>query len=81
MTEHTSHCDLADTYQALARALFVRCDVIVLDDFFSALDGETEKNIFDNLFGPGGALRRNDVTTILVSNSRMLNLPFSKNIC
>ena len=54
--------------------------MIVLDDFFSALDGETEKNIFDNLFGREGTLRRNDVTTILVSNSRMLSLPIQSNL-
>ncbi|KAF2721401.1 putative ABC transporter [Polychaeton citri CBS 116435] len=44
----------------LARALFAGCDMILLDDTFSGLDGETEKAVFDNLFG---------ATAILVSNS------------
>ncbi|KAM3427341.1 hypothetical protein NHJ13734_009013 [Beauveria thailandica] len=54
---------------ALARALFAECDLILLDDTFSGLDGDTEDKIFKNLFGPGGALKQSGVTVILVSNS------------
>ncbi|KAI1809574.1 putative ABC transporter [Poronia punctata] len=53
----------------LARALFSRCDIILLDDVFSGLDGETEDNIFNNLFGSTGLIRRRDVTVVLVSNN------------
>ncbi|KAM3547583.1 hypothetical protein MY1884_009514 [Beauveria asiatica] len=54
---------------ALARALFAECDLILLDDTFSGLDGDTEDKIFKNLFGPGGALKQSGVTVILASNS------------
>ncbi|PQE09784.1 ABC transporter protein [Rutstroemia sp. NJR-2017a BBW] len=53
----------------LTRALFARCDILLLDDTFSGLDGETERTVFDNLFGETGLLRRLKTTVILVSNS------------
>ncbi|ETS86194.1 hypothetical protein PFICI_00022 [Pestalotiopsis fici W106-1] len=54
---------------ALARALYARLSVILLDDTFSGLDGETERTVFHNLFGPSGMLKRLGTTVILVSNS------------
>ncbi|KAK4233232.1 P-loop containing nucleoside triphosphate hydrolase protein [Achaetomium macrosporum] len=54
---------------ALARALFRRCDVILLDDVFSALDGDTEARVFRNLFGPAGLFRQFNTAVILVTNS------------
>lgn len=54
---------------ALARALFARRDILLLDDTFSGLDGETEQAIFDNLFGITGIIRRLRTTVVLVSNS------------
>ncbi|SMY20782.1 unnamed protein product [Zymoseptoria tritici ST99CH_1A5] len=54
---------------ALARALFARPTMLLLDDCFSGLDGETEKAVFQNLFGPGGLLREIKATVLLVSNS------------
>ncbi|GIC92891.1 uncharacterized protein Aud_009366 [Aspergillus udagawae] len=55
--------------EALARALFARRDILLLDDTFSGLDGETEQAIFDNLFGVTGIIRRLRTTVVLVSNS------------
>jgi hypothetical protein len=57
--------------QALARALFARCDIVLLDDCFSGLDGETENKVFENLFGPTGLFRQLKTTVVLVSNSGM----------
>ncbi|AEO64833.1 uncharacterized protein THITE_2142635 [Thermothielavioides terrestris NRRL 8126] len=54
---------------ALARALFARCDIALLDDAFSALDGETETTIFRNLFGPTGLFRELNTAVVLVTNS------------
>ncbi|EGP90788.1 putative ABC transporter [Zymoseptoria tritici IPO323] len=54
---------------ALARALFARPTMLLLDDCFSGLDGETEKAVFQNLFGPGGLVREIKATVFLVSNS------------
>ncbi|KAF7939946.1 uncharacterized protein EAE98_000073 [Botrytis deweyae] len=53
----------------LARALFSRSDILLLDDTFSGLDGDTERTIFDNLFGSSGLVKRLKITVILVSNS------------
>jgi ATP-binding cassette subfamily C (CFTR/MRP) protein 1 len=55
--------------QALARALFARCEIVLLDDIFSGLDGQTEKTVFDNLFGSKGLFRQLKTTVVLVSNS------------
>ncbi|KUJ08206.1 putative ABC transporter [Mollisia scopiformis] len=54
---------------ALARALFARCEIALLDDTLSGLDGETEKSVFENLFGSQGVFRRLKTTVVLVSNS------------
>ncbi|KAK0708156.1 putative ABC transporter [Lasiosphaeris hirsuta] len=54
---------------ALARALFAKCEIVLLDDSFSALDGDTENKVFENLFGPAGLLRRSKTTVLLVTNS------------
>ncbi|KAI0973805.1 putative ABC transporter [Xylaria arbuscula] len=54
---------------ALARALFARCDILLLDDTFSGLDGETEQIIVENLFGATGLIQRLKTTVVLVSNS------------
>ncbi|KAI9643325.1 hypothetical protein NHQ30_007944 [Ciborinia camelliae] len=58
----------------LARALFARSDILLLDDTFSGLDGATEQTIFDNLFGPTGLVRRLRTTVVLVSNSCKFSL-------
>ncbi|RFU26545.1 hypothetical protein B7463_g9807, partial [Scytalidium lignicola] len=54
---------------ALARAVFARCDIVLLDDTFSALDGETEREVFENLCSSQGIFKKLKTTVILVSNS------------
>ncbi|KAI1209043.1 ABC transporter [Annulohypoxylon truncatum] len=54
---------------ALARALFARTAILILDDPFSALDGRTENQIVDNLFGSEGLFGELGTTVILISNS------------
>ncbi|KAK7017726.1 P-loop containing nucleoside triphosphate hydrolase protein [Favolaschia claudopus] len=51
---------------ALARAVYARADLILLDDVFSALDGETEGHVFESLFGAEGMLKGK--TTVLVTH-------------
>ncbi|KAJ6492691.1 hypothetical protein DFH09DRAFT_1290842 [Mycena vulgaris] len=51
---------------AIARAVYARADLILLDDVFSALDGETEAHVFASLFGPDGMLKGR--TTVLVTH-------------
>ena len=59
----------ANYMQALARALYARHDIVLLDDTFTGLDGDTEETIFDNLFGSTGLIRELGTTVVLVSNS------------
>ncbi|KAH8728019.1 putative ABC multidrug transporter [Phaeosphaeriaceae sp. PMI808] len=54
---------------ALARALYLQSDMLVLDDIFSGLDANTEEHIFQQVFGPGGLLRRRRATVILCTHS------------
>ncbi|KAK0620994.1 P-loop containing nucleoside triphosphate hydrolase protein [Immersiella caudata] len=56
---------------ALARAVYARYPLVLLDDCFSALDGETESRIVDNLLGLEGLFRKTGTTVFLISNSRV----------
>ncbi|KAJ7833676.1 P-loop containing nucleoside triphosphate hydrolase protein [Mycena leptocephala] len=51
---------------AIARAVYAQADLVLLDDVFSALDGETEAHVFASLFGPDGMLKGK--TTVLVTH-------------
>lgn len=44
-------------------------DIVVLDDSFAALDGTTEAQIVDNLFGDNGWLRKAGVTVFWITNA------------
>ncbi|PNP80349.1 hypothetical protein FNYG_05948 [Fusarium nygamai] len=54
---------------ALARALYARCDIVLLDDSFSALDNKTESQVVSNLLGPQGYFRKAGITAVLTANS------------
>ncbi|KZL84742.1 atp-binding cassette [Colletotrichum incanum] len=54
---------------AIARAVYARCEIVLLDDSFSALDGKTESRMVENLFGEGGHFRKTGTTVFLVTNS------------
>ncbi|KAF3769045.1 putative ABC transporter [Cryphonectria parasitica EP155] len=54
---------------ALARLVYARCSVVILDDPFSALDGKTEMQVIENLLGPQGIFRREGTTVLWISNS------------
>jgi ATP-binding cassette, subfamily C (CFTR/MRP), member 1 len=57
--------------QALARAIYSRRDILVLDDVFSALDSKTEELVTHRLFGPQGLIRTLKTTVVLVTHSSM----------
>jgi len=60
---------------ALARAVYSRTYLIVLDDVFSALDAKTEAHVVDSLFGKHGLLRKLNSTVVLATHSpRMMAL-------
>lgn len=59
---------------ALARALFARTPLLILDDVFSGLDNATENKGCEDLFGRRRLLRCRGTTVVLVShNSRHLH--------
>lgn len=51
---------------ALARTLYARPEILVLDDVFSAVDKPTEEHIFRAMFGPSGIVK--DKQVIMVTN-------------
>jgi ATP-binding cassette subfamily C (CFTR/MRP) protein 1 len=56
-------------FQALARAVYARRDVIILDDVLSAIDGGTESLIVERLFGKNGILKTLGSTVILATHA------------
>ncbi|KAF3128104.1 hypothetical protein TWF703_009706 [Orbilia oligospora] len=54
---------------ALARAVYSRKPILILDDIFSGLDAVTEERIFARLLGPDGLLRKNRNTIILATHA------------
>ncbi|KAL9105480.1 MAG: hypothetical protein Q9227_009360 [Pyrenula ochraceoflavens] len=54
---------------AMARAIYQKTDMIILDDVFSGIDANTEEKIFGRLFSRGGLLRRLPTTVILITHA------------
>jgi ABC-type bacteriocin/lantibiotic exporter with double-glycine peptidase domain len=57
---------------ALARAVYQRCRLLILDDTFSALDGNTKHQVISNLLSqeyPYGLLRELGTTIFWITNS------------
>ncbi|RAK73686.1 putative ATP-binding cassette transporter [Aspergillus fijiensis CBS 313.89] len=53
---------------ALARAVYARKDLVILDDVLSALDTNTKSLILERLFGERGVFRKLNSTVILVTH-------------
>jgi ABC-type nitrate/sulfonate/bicarbonate transport system ATPase subunit len=53
---------------ALARAVYVRKKLLLLDDIFSALDRKTKGNIIALFLGVDGLLRKAKSTIVLVTH-------------
>ncbi|KAJ5951885.1 uncharacterized protein N7479_010298 [Penicillium vulpinum] len=54
---------------SLARALYLQCDLLILDDALGGLDATTEEHIFNNVFGPSGILKQRETVVILCTNA------------
>ncbi|KAI5362569.1 Putative ABC transporter-like, ATP-binding domain-containing protein [Septoria linicola] len=54
---------------ALARALYARPSIYLLDDVFAGLDSRTAELVFHHVLGPGGFAKRHGATAILATSS------------
>ncbi|OJJ99191.1 hypothetical protein ASPACDRAFT_120323 [Aspergillus aculeatus ATCC 16872] len=54
---------------ALARALYLQCDLLILDDVLSGLDATTEEHILHAVFGPSGILRARGAVAIFCTSA------------
>lgn len=54
---------------ALARAVYARTTIVLLDDIFSALDAKTEQIVFERLLSERGLFRKNKTTLILATHA------------
>ncbi|CAH0058330.1 unnamed protein product [Clonostachys solani] len=54
---------------SLARALYSRKQLLVLDDILGGLDPKTEQSLVNNVFGNGGFLRKHSMTALLATHS------------
>ncbi|KAK1595328.1 P-loop containing nucleoside triphosphate hydrolase protein [Colletotrichum navitas] len=64
---------------ALARALYLEADLLILDDILSGLDATTEDYVFRRVFGNDGIIRQRGVTAVLCTHS-VRHLPMADHI-
>lgn len=64
---------------ALARAVYARRKIVILDDALSGLDATTENHIFHSLLGARGLLKEIE-STVIVASSSVKRLPYSDHI-
>ena len=55
--------------QAIARAVYARKKIFLMDDCLSGLDLETERHCFHQLLGQDGLIRQIGATVILVTHA------------
>ncbi|OQD99550.1 hypothetical protein PENSOL_c006G04539 [Penicillium solitum] len=64
---------------ALARMMYAKSELMIIDDGFSGLDPETEEIVFTRLFGKSGLFRQLQTTVLLVTNA-VNRLPYADHI-
>ena len=64
---------------SMARALYLESNFLIFDDTLSGLDADTEEQVFTQIFGPGGLIRRRNATAILCTHS-VRHLPYADHI-
>lgn len=67
------------TRMSLARSLYSRQEVMLLDDPLSGLDGKTELNMLEAIFSKDGCLKRLGSSTIMATSS-LSHLPYADHI-
>lgn len=50
--------------QSLARAIYSRKKLVIIDDLLSGLDWATQRHVWTNVFSSNGLLRQNDTTLV-----------------
>lgn len=55
--------------QSVARAVYSRKKLVILDDVLSGLDSMTEEIVFKRVIGPNGLLRKIGASIILATHS------------
>lgn len=56
----------------MARAVYARKRLAIIDDMLSGLDWATEEFVWDNIFGPRGLLRQHRTTIVLATHKGMV---------
>jgi ABC-type multidrug transport system ATPase subunit len=64
---------------ALARAVYAKKELVILDDVFSGLDAETEEQVFNRLLGKQGLFQQMKITVLLVTHA-VHRLPYSNHV-
>ncbi|ETS83861.1 hypothetical protein PFICI_05737 [Pestalotiopsis fici W106-1] len=54
---------------ALARSVYARRSLVILDDVLSALDAKTARHIVENLIGPNGLFKELGTTVVLITHA------------
>ncbi|OLN87448.1 Canalicular multispecific organic anion transporter 2-like protein 2 [Colletotrichum chlorophyti] len=57
---------------ALARAVYSRCKIALLDDVFSGMDAHTSHHVSTRLVGPDGLLRRHKISVVMVTHNHKI---------
>jgi ABC-type transport system involved in cytochrome bd biosynthesis fused ATPase/permease subunit len=55
--------------KAIARAVYSKKSMVILDDVFSGMDAATEHLVFNRLLGSEGLLRNNGATVIIATHA------------
>ncbi|KAJ0166590.1 Multidrug resistance-associated protein 1 [Colletotrichum tanaceti] len=55
-------------FEALARAIYSRKRVLVVDDALSGLDPATQEEVWQRVFGPAGLVRQHEMTVIVATH-------------
>lgn len=54
----------------MARAIYSRKRIVLVDDVLSGLDWKTQDHIWSRVFGPTGLFRQSGTTVVLATHTR-----------
>ncbi|RLM01585.1 hypothetical protein CFD26_108938 [Aspergillus turcosus] len=63
---------LGDQAMAIARSVYAKASIVLVDDALSGLDRRTERQVFNQVFGKQGLMRQLDSTVVLGTHSNYL---------